>query len=89
MFFIFLGVPAQVTSFNEGRTSGTSAKSNENEDWIKSGELPAQTSSSGAYPLGEEWRMANSLCQTGTGIGIQHLKVTPGWLKVEHRPPAN
>jgi hypothetical protein len=33
-----------------------------------SGELPAQTSSSGAYPLGEEWRMANSLCQTGTGF---------------------
>ena len=68
MFFIFLGVPAQVTSFNEGRTSGTSTKSNENEDWVKSGELPAQTSSSGAYPLGEEWRMANSLCQTGTGF---------------------
>jgi hypothetical protein len=68
MFFIFLGVPAQVTSFNEERTSGTSTKSNENEDWVKSGELPAQTSSSGAYPLREEWRMANSLCQTGTGF---------------------
>ena len=43
MFFIFLELPAQVPSFNEGRTSGTSAKSNENEDWIKSGELPAQS----------------------------------------------
>jgi len=48
-----------------------------------------RASSSGAYPLGEEWRMANSLCQTGTGIGIQHLQEVPGWLKVEQRPPAN
>jgi hypothetical protein len=67
MFFIFLELPAQVTSFNGGRTSGTSTKSNENEDWVKSGELPAQTSESGR--LSFRGRVANGELSLTNGNG--------------------
>jgi hypothetical protein len=84
MFFIFLGVPAQVTSFNEGRTSGTSTKSNENEDWVKSGELPAQTSD---RRLSFRGRVANGELSLPNGNGNWDPASEGGTRLVKGRTP--